>query len=175
MLRSPPKSDYMPSTEQSGFVPELLLNTFVQRQFSALNQCDTITVDPHKSGFCPYPAGALCYRDKNLNNFLSLSSDVVYYHGDTNLGDVGLEGSKPGAAAAGVMLANNVSRRPIFFIELPREEHRPRARAINLFSLLSDWEKGIDMTCLTIRVKLLALPTGSLGSAVLLTLLASKL
>ena len=74
----------------------------------ALKHCDTITCDPHKSGFCPYPAGAICYRDKNLNNFLNLSSGVLYYHGDSNLGDVGVEGSKPGAAASGVLLANKV-------------------------------------------------------------------
>lgn len=78
----------------------------------ALKECDTVTCDPHKSGFCPYPAGAICYRDKNLNNFLNLTSGVLYYHGDggVNLGDVGLEGSKPGAAACGVLLANKVSR-----------------------------------------------------------------
>lgn len=33
---------------------------------------------------------------------------MVYYHGQTNLGDVGVEGSKPGAAASGVLLANKV-------------------------------------------------------------------
>ena len=81
----------------------------------ALKHCDTITCDPHKSGFCPYPAGAICYRDKNLNNFLNLSSGVLYYHGDSNLGDVGVEGSKPGAAASGVLLANKV--RNIFFLK----------------------------------------------------------
>ena len=74
-----------------------------------IKKCDTITCDPHKSGFCPYPAGAICYRDKNLNNFLNLSSDVFYYHGDSNLGDIAIEGSKPGAAASAVLLANRVS------------------------------------------------------------------
>lgn len=74
-----------------------------------MNQCDTITIDPHKSGFCPYPAGALCYRDKTMNTFLQITTTVVYYHGDMTLGDIGIEGSKPGAAAAGVMLANRVN------------------------------------------------------------------
>lgn len=100
----------MPSPQEEGFVPELFLNNHVKKQLMVLNQCDTITVDPHKSGFCPYPAGAICYRDKNLNNFLSVASGVVYYHGDINLGDVGIEGSKPGAAACGVLLANKVSK-----------------------------------------------------------------
>ena len=110
MLRDPSVSDTMPTPQEEGFVPELFLNNHVKKQLMVLNQCDTITVDPHKSGFCPYPAGAICYRNKNLNNFLSVASDVVYYHGDYTLGDVGIEGSKPGAAACGVLLANKVSK-----------------------------------------------------------------
>ena len=95
--------------EEEGFVPELYLSSFVHKQISAMNQCDTITIDPHKSGFCPYPAGALCYRDKTMNTFLQITTTVVYYHGDMTLGDIGIEGSKPGASAAGIMLANRVN------------------------------------------------------------------
>ena len=107
MLRDRPKS-HMTTAEEEGFVPELYLSSFVHKQLTAMNQCDTITIDPHKTGFCPYPAGALCYRDKTMNTFLQITTTVVYYHGDMTLGDIGIEGSKPGAAAAGVMLANRV-------------------------------------------------------------------
>ena len=92
----------------TGFVPEMYLSTYVSKQLSMLKHCDTITIDPHKSGFCPYPAGAICYRDKTMNSFLQITTGAVYYHGDMTLGDIGIEGSKPGAAAAGVMLANRV-------------------------------------------------------------------
>ena len=44
-----------------------------------------------------------------MNTFLQITTTVVYYHGDMTLGDIGIEGSKPGAAAAGVMLANRVT------------------------------------------------------------------
>lgn len=110
MLRDPLASDTMPTPQEEGFVPELFLNNHVQKQLMVLKKCDTIAVDPHKSGFCPYPAGAICYRNNNLNNFLSIASDVMYYHGEFTLGDVGIEGSKPGAAACGVLLANKVSK-----------------------------------------------------------------
>ena len=43
-----------------------------------------------------------------MNTFLQITTTAVYYHGDMTLGDIGIEGSKPGAAAAGVMLANRV-------------------------------------------------------------------
>ncbi|KAK2547035.1 L-tyrosine decarboxylase, partial [Acropora cervicornis] len=108
MMRDPPHSSDSPDTEQEGFVPEMYLSTYVQKQLSALQYCDTVTTDPHKSGFCPYPAGAICYRDKVMNSFLQAGAGVAYYHGKRTLGDVGIEGSKPGAAAAGVMLANRV-------------------------------------------------------------------
>ena len=112
MLRDQPKTSAVPAAEDTGFVPEMYLSTYVQKELSALHHCDTITIDPHKSGFCPYPAGGICYRDKTMNTFLQITTTVPYYHGDINLGDVGIEGSKPGAAAAGVMLANRVT---IFF------------------------------------------------------------
>ncbi|XP_068718076.1 uncharacterized protein [Montipora capricornis] len=96
------------SAAPSGFVPEMYLSSHVHKQLSKIQECETITIDPHKSGFCPYPAGALCYRDKTMNSFLQITTGAVYYHGATTLGDIGIEGSKPGAAAAGVMLANKV-------------------------------------------------------------------
>ena len=108
MLRDQPKDFYLKAPEESGFVPQLYLSSYVHDQLSALNQCDTITIDPHKSGFCPYPAGALCYKDKRMNTFLQITTSVLYYHGDMTLGDIGIEGSKPGAAAASVLLANRV-------------------------------------------------------------------
>ena len=111
MLREQPTTHYLRApndSEGSGFVPQMCLSSYVHDQLSALDQCDTITVDPHKSGFCPYPAGALCYKDKQMNTFLQITTSVVYYHGDMTLGDIGIEGSKPGASAASVMLANRV-------------------------------------------------------------------
>ncbi|EDO30282.1 predicted protein [Nematostella vectensis] len=90
------------------FIPKLGLSSYTQAQLSALRHVDTVTIDPHKSGFCPYPGGAICYRDKRINDFLAVSSRVNYYHGDVMLGNVGIEGSKPGAAAAGIVMAHRV-------------------------------------------------------------------
>ena len=90
-----------------GPVPVERFGAFVDRQYNALGQCDTITLDPHKSGYAPYPAGALCHRDIRSRDLISFSAPVVK-HGDTDpsVGFYGVEGSKPGAAAAGVLLAH---------------------------------------------------------------------
>ena len=109
MLREPSRDWDREVLMTSGFVPELSMSNYVEQQLIDLARCDTITIDPHKSGFCPYPAGAICYRDLRMNNALAVTVQVSYYYGSVNLGDWGLEGSKPGAAAAGVMFANRVS------------------------------------------------------------------
>lgn len=108
LQRDQPTNGNMQTAAETGFVPEMYLSSYVHDQLSALSQSDTITIDPHKSGFCPYPGGALSYRDGRMNTFLQINTTVVYYHGDKILGDIGIEGSKPGASAAGVMLANRV-------------------------------------------------------------------
>lgn len=111
MLRTPP-SPLQPHKREnySWFVPELSLGSYTGAQLAAISKVDTITIDPHKTGFCPYPGGAICYRDKRINDFLNISHQAEYYHGALNLGDVGIEGSKPGAAAAGILMAHRVSK-----------------------------------------------------------------
>ncbi|EDO40342.1 predicted protein, partial [Nematostella vectensis] len=108
MLRTPPKPVDEDEEHPEWFVPEMHLSTYTTKQLSAIPHLDTITIDPHKSGFCPYPGGAICYRDKRINSFLGITNQVLYYHGALNLGDVGIEGSKPGAAAAGITMAHRV-------------------------------------------------------------------
>jgi glutamate/tyrosine decarboxylase-like PLP-dependent enzyme len=89
----------------------LPLSDHSRRHLSAMGGADSITVDPHKSGYIPYPAGALCYRNGAMRNLVSFSAPVVF-HGDAEptVGIYGIEGSKPGAAAAAVYLSHRVIR-----------------------------------------------------------------
>lgn len=91
--------------------PQAPVSKYVQNQLLALGDADSITVDPHKSGYIPYPAGALCYRNGALRNLVSFSAPVVF-HGaaEPTVGIFGIEGSKPGAAAASVFLSHSVIR-----------------------------------------------------------------
>jgi len=91
--------------------PAIPLSDYATRQFAALGNADSITVDPHKSGYIPYPAGALCYRNSALRDLVTFSAPVVF-HGDAEptVGIYGIEGSKPGAAAAAVYLSHRVIR-----------------------------------------------------------------
>ncbi len=92
-------------------IPETPMSKEVSKQYLVLGLANSITVDPHKAGYIPYPAGGLCYRDSNMRNLVSLKSPVVF-HGtaDPTVGVYGIEGSKPGAAAAAVYMSHKAIR-----------------------------------------------------------------
>jgi glutamate/tyrosine decarboxylase-like PLP-dependent enzyme len=87
------------------------LSAYVTQQFEALQHTDSITVDPHKSGYIPYPAGALCYRNGAMRDMVTFKAPCVAHGGaEPAVGVYGIEGSKPGAAAAAVYLSHKVIR-----------------------------------------------------------------
>ncbi|MDC0744411.1 pyridoxal-dependent decarboxylase [Polyangium mundeleinium] len=100
-----------PRDERPGPAAEIGMSGYVTSQFSALGRADSITVDPHKSGYIPYPAGALCYRNSAMRDMVTFKAPYIL-HGDAEptVGIYGLEGSKPGAAVAAVYLSHKVIR-----------------------------------------------------------------
>jgi len=92
--------------------PVLDLSDYVRKQYKAIPGADSVSIDPHKAGYIPYPAGGLCYRNKSMRNLVAFLAPEVY-HGeqvDAAMGVFGIEGSKPGAAAAGVYLSHRIIR-----------------------------------------------------------------
>ncbi len=91
--------------------PSMPLSRYASEQFAVLGHTDSITVDPHKSGYIPYPAGALCYRNSAMRDLVTFSAPVVF-HGDAEptVGIYGIEGSKPGASVAAVYLSHRIIR-----------------------------------------------------------------
>jgi glutamate/tyrosine decarboxylase-like PLP-dependent enzyme len=81
---------------------------------AALGGADSVTIDPHKLGYTPYPAGAIIFRDRRARELVA--TDPPYLQPtpglaaseDMFLGRFILEGSKPGAAAAAVWLSHKV-------------------------------------------------------------------
>jgi len=108
-FRSMLRDEKVPGGRSS--VPTAPMNAYVVAQYEALPQADSITVDPHKGGYVPYPAGALCYRNARFRDAISLQAPVVFHsQTEPTVGIYGVEGSKPGAAAAAVWLAHRVIR-----------------------------------------------------------------
>ena len=63
-------------------------------QLEHIKYADSITIDPHKSGYVPYPAGALCYRDERMRFLVTWTSPYIDYQqeGVQTMGTYGLEG-----------------------------------------------------------------------------------
>ncbi|KOS20616.1 L-tyrosine decarboxylase [Escovopsis weberi] len=91
------------------FVPSLGLREHTIRQLRSLAHADSVTIDPHKSGYINYPAGGLCYRDGRMRYLVTWTSPIVSHskgESDTSMGLCGVEGSKPGAAAVAAWAAH---------------------------------------------------------------------
>ncbi|KAF8658188.1 hypothetical protein AX16_002110 [Volvariella volvacea WC 439] len=87
----------------------ITLHRQTEERFRALKYCDSITIDPHKAGYIPYPAGSLVYRDGRTRYLLTWSAPYLDGNSsDLSIGVYGVEGSKPGAAASAVYLAHQV-------------------------------------------------------------------
>src|SRR5579862_8925887 len=63
------------------FAPAMSMSPYVVAQYEALSQTDSITVDPHKAGYCGYPAGGLCYRNGSVRDLVAFTAPVVYHGG----------------------------------------------------------------------------------------------
>ncbi|MFJ2008049.1 pyridoxal phosphate-dependent decarboxylase family protein [Streptomyces chartreusis] len=73
--------------------------------WQAIAQCDSIVVDPHKHGLQPYGCGAILFRDPSVGRFYLHDSPYTYFTSEElHLGEISLECSRAGAAAAALWL-----------------------------------------------------------------------
>ena len=71
----------------------------------AIADCDSVVVDPHKHGLQPYGCGAVLFRDPDVGRFYLHESPYTYFTSDElHLGEISLECSRAGAAAAALWL-----------------------------------------------------------------------
>jgi glutamate/tyrosine decarboxylase-like PLP-dependent enzyme len=68
--------------------------------YDRLSEVDSIVIDPHKHGLQPYGCGCVIFKDPSVGRFYKHDSPYTYFtSGDLHLGEIGLECSRPGAAA----------------------------------------------------------------------------
>lgn len=69
--------------------------------FAAISDCDSIVIDPHKHGLQPYGCGSVIFRDPGVGSLYKHDSPYTYFTSpELHLGEISLECSRPGAAAA---------------------------------------------------------------------------
>jgi glutamate/tyrosine decarboxylase-like PLP-dependent enzyme len=72
-----------------------------RRAFTAIGEMDSIAVDPHKHGLQPYGCGCILFKDPAVGRWYKHNSPYTYFtSSDLHLGEISLECSRPGAAAA---------------------------------------------------------------------------
>ncbi|MFI9724175.1 pyridoxal phosphate-dependent decarboxylase family protein [Streptomyces sp. NPDC052396] len=75
------------------------------RPWQAIAACDSVVVDPHKHGLQPYGCGAVLFNDPSVSRYLAHDSPYTYFtQAELHLGEISLECSRPGAAAAALWL-----------------------------------------------------------------------
>jgi tyrosine decarboxylase/aspartate 1-decarboxylase len=69
--------------------------------FARITEVDSIVLDPHKHGLQPYGCGCVLFRDPNVGRLYKHDSPYTYFSSaELHLGEISLECSRPGAAAA---------------------------------------------------------------------------
>jgi tyrosine decarboxylase / aspartate 1-decarboxylase len=72
-----------------------------QSAFSRIGEVDSIVIDPHKHGLQPYGCGCVLFSDPNIGSLYKHDSPYTYFSSaELHLGEISLECSRPGAAAA---------------------------------------------------------------------------
>jgi glutamate/tyrosine decarboxylase-like PLP-dependent enzyme len=78
-------------------------------QYAAIADVDSVVVDPHKHGLQPYGCGAVLFADPGVGRFYVHDSPYTYFSSDElHLGEISLECSRAGAAAAALWLTLEV-------------------------------------------------------------------
>jgi tyrosine decarboxylase/aspartate 1-decarboxylase len=71
------------------------------RAFARIGEADSIVIDPHKHGLQPYGCGCVLFRDSGVGRLYKHDSPYTYFSSaELHLGEISLECSRPGAAAA---------------------------------------------------------------------------
>lgn len=117
----------------------------------ALAETDSVAIDPHKLGYVPYPAGAVCFRSDLVRPLARqeapyLEDEVSGIEAERKSEGIGvyiLEGSKPGAAAAAVWLSHSlISLDATGHGRLMQSTVRNAAELYELLERFPEWAPG---------------------------------
>ncbi|GIW22071.1 MAG: tyrosine decarboxylase [Candidatus Sericytochromatia bacterium] len=116
MFKKDDISFYKEIEDFSDFCKKISLNKskskieHLYNSIKALKDYDSITIDPHKLGYIPYPAGSILFKSNKVKELLSVNAPYVF-HENSNFEFIGkyiIEGSKPGAAACSCYLSHKL-------------------------------------------------------------------
>jgi len=113
------------------------------KSFLRIAEADSIVIDPHKHGLQPYGCGCVLFRDPGVGKLYQHDSPYTYFSSpELHLGEISLECSRPGAAAAALWATQKLL--PLERDgEFARGLERGRGAALQFFSKLKTGGKFI--------------------------------
>jgi len=116
------------------FVLAQNLEPHTAKSLAHIGQADSIVIDPHKHGLQPYGCGCVLLRDPALGRLYKHDSPYTYFSStELHLGEISLECSRPGAAAAALWATQKLL--PLIREgEFSKDLERSRAAAKKLFA-----------------------------------------
>lgn len=109
--------------------------------FGRIGDADSIVIDPHKHGLQPYGCGCVLFKNPAAGQFYKHDSPYTYFTStDLHLGEISLECSRPGAAAAALWTTQKLL--PLARSgQFARGLERGRSAALKLFEHLKTDER----------------------------------
>jgi len=113
------------------------------RSFARIGEADSIVIDPHKHGLQPYGCGCVLFRDSSAGRFYKHDSPYTYFSSaELHLGEISLECSRPGAAAAALWTTQKLLPLELGG-EFARGLETGRAAALALYERLEKHERFV--------------------------------
>jgi glutamate/tyrosine decarboxylase-like PLP-dependent enzyme len=112
-------------------IPEAL-DEPARRAYAAMDEADSIAIDPHKHGLQPYGCGCVLFRDPAVGRFYKHDSPYTYFTSkELHLGEISLECSRAGASAVALWATQRLLP-PVPGGEFARGLARGRAAALEM-------------------------------------------
>jgi tyrosine decarboxylase/aspartate 1-decarboxylase len=135
------------------------------RAFGRVAEADSIVIDPHKHGLQPYGCGCVLFRDPGAGRFYKHDSPYTYFSSaELHLGEISLECSRPGAAAAALW----TTQRLLPLVrggEFARGLESGRAAALALYSEIEKDERFAAAFAPELDIVIFAPRASSVGAA----------
>ncbi len=113
-----------------------------EKHWKKLSECDSVVIDPHKHGLQPYGCGAILFKDASVGKYYKHDSPYTYFTSDDlHLGEISIECSRAGAAAAALWAT--LQMLPLTSNGLGEILRKTRSAAVTFAGLLQnrpDWQ-----------------------------------
>jgi tyrosine decarboxylase/aspartate 1-decarboxylase len=108
------------------------LSEEARRAFGSLSLCDSISIDPHKMGYAPYPSGLFLLKNRNDCSFVALDQSVPYLNAPTTSAYT-IEGSRSGAYAAAIDFGHDLLKNhyPVMMSSILEAVHQFKEAFVN--------------------------------------------